>query len=124
MLKDESYLLIGPGRWGTTTPSLGVPVRFAEISNAKVICEVAYPDEDLMPELSFGSHFFQDLVESDIFYAAVFQNYKENLFNPGYLQKKNYEKMDTEAKTNVVSVYRSKGLEIFSDVVEQKVLCR
>ncbi|MFH1791990.1 MAG: PEP/pyruvate-binding domain-containing protein, partial [Candidatus Omnitrophota bacterium] len=47
-------LLMGPGRWGTTTPSLGVPVRFAEINNIAVLAEVAFPEGNLMPELSFG----------------------------------------------------------------------
>ena len=65
-------MLIGPGRWGTSTPTLGVPVSFADINHMKVIGEVAFEEGGLMPELSFGSHFFQDLVESDIFYAALF----------------------------------------------------
>ncbi|GAM08833.1 phosphoenolpyruvate synthase [Geobacter sp. OR-1] len=64
-------LLMGPGRWGTTTPSLGVPVRFAEFNSVSVLAEVAFSAGGLMPELSFGSHFFQDLVESGIFYVAL-----------------------------------------------------
>ena len=62
-------LLLGPGRWGTSTPSLGVPVRFSEINNIAVLVEIAYMRDDLIPELSFGTHFFQDLVETDIFIA-------------------------------------------------------
>lgn len=65
-------MLIGPGRWGVTTPSLGVPVIFSEICNMAVICEVASTDAGFMPELSYGSHFFQDLVETGIFYVAMF----------------------------------------------------
>jgi hypothetical protein len=69
---EQATLLIGPGRWGTSTPSLGVPVKFSEINNMAAIGEVAFREGELMPELSFGSHFFQDLVEADIFYLALF----------------------------------------------------
>jgi hypothetical protein len=69
----EGAILLGPGRWGTTTPSLGVPVRFAEINHFASMCELAYCSHGLRPELSYGSHFFQDLVESGIFYAAFYQ---------------------------------------------------
>ena len=74
-IKDREQhptLLLGPGRWGTSTPSLGVPVKFSEINNMAAIGEVAFQEGELMPELSFGSHFFQDLVEADIFYLALF----------------------------------------------------
>jgi hypothetical protein len=70
--EQQPTLLLGPGRWGTSTPSLGVPVKFSEINNMAAIGEVAFAEGDLMPELSFGSHFFQDLVEADIFYLALF----------------------------------------------------
>ena len=79
-LKGGSAVLLGPGRWGTTTPSLGVPVSFAEISHYACICELAYQSHGLRPELSYGSHFFQDLVESGIFYAAVYQGEAGCLF--------------------------------------------
>ncbi|MGE5543662.1 MAG: PEP/pyruvate-binding domain-containing protein [Bacillota bacterium] len=78
-------VLAGPGRWGTSTPSLGVPVTFAEICNASVLIEVASPKEGYMPELSFGTHFFQDLVESGLIYVALFPGKEGVLFNPGLL---------------------------------------
>ena len=73
LLAGQNAILIGPGRWGTTTPSLGVPVRFAEINKYSCMCELAYSSHGLRPELSYGSHFFQDLVEAGIFYAALYQ---------------------------------------------------
>ena len=82
-LTREGAVLIGPGRWGTTTPSLGVPVSFAEISRYTCMCEVAYSSHGMRPELSYGSHFFQDLVESQIFYAALYQGEEGCLFNDG-----------------------------------------
>ncbi|MBO5556036.1 MAG: pyruvate kinase [Oscillospiraceae bacterium] len=81
LLKDERAVLLGPGRWGTTTPSLGVPVSFAEISKYTCMCELAYSSHGLRPELSYGSHFFQDLVETGIFYAAIYQGEEGCLFN-------------------------------------------
>ena len=80
LLRDQNAILIGPGRWGTTTPSLGVPVRFAEVSHYSCLCELAYSSHGLRPELSYGSHFFQDLVESGIFYAALYQGQNGCLF--------------------------------------------
>lgn len=78
-------MLIGPGRWGTTTPSLGVPVSFAEISQASFLVEVAGETEGFMPELSFGTHFFQDLVETEITYVALFPGRTGYSFDPSLL---------------------------------------
>ncbi len=64
-------MLVGPGRWGTTTPSLGVPVQFADINNVSLLCEVVQMQEDLVPDVSLGTHFFSDLVEQEIMYFAL-----------------------------------------------------
>jgi hypothetical protein len=68
---DAVVMLVGPGRWGTSTPALGVPVAFAEIENVSVIVEVALMHEGLVPDVSLGTHFFNDLVELDMLYLAV-----------------------------------------------------
>ncbi|MCR5664655.1 MAG: PEP/pyruvate-binding domain-containing protein [Oscillospiraceae bacterium] len=81
LLKDRGAILLGPGRWGTTTPSLGVPVSFAEINRFLCICELAYKSHGLRPELSYGSHFFQDLVEAGIHYAAIYPGEHGCLFD-------------------------------------------
>ncbi len=75
----------GPGRWGTSTPRLGVPVRFAEINAMTAIAEVAFSAGGLQPELSFGTHFFQDLVETGIFYVALNPDRLGCLLNAGLL---------------------------------------
>lgn len=88
MAKEANLLplmLIGPGRWGTTTPSLGVPVSFAEICNASILVEVAERKDGFMPELSYGTHFFQDLVETQIFYIAILGDNEESTFKSGLL---------------------------------------
>lgn len=122
-------LLIGPGRWGTTTPSLGVPVKFAEINNVAVLAEVAFSAGNLMPELSFGTHFFQDLVETNIFYVALFPEKKDVLFNDKlFKQEENsFAKLMPQSANykNVINVYdiTSGDLKIMSDIVSQKVIC-
>jgi hypothetical protein len=124
-LKDDTVLLVGPGRWGTTTPSLGVPVHFSELCNMAAICEVSYPKAGIVPELSFGSHFFQDIVESDIFYVAVFDGEQGVSFAPGQiLRLKNSfnELMPEEEKLNSsIHVAETSGLTLHSDVTRQKL---
>lgn len=70
--EGKTIMLAGPGRWGTSTPALGVPVSFAEIDTVAVLCEIAVMLEGLIPDVSLGTHFFNDLVEMDVLYTAVF----------------------------------------------------
>ncbi|MBN1171733.1 MAG: hypothetical protein JXA67_06125 [Micromonosporaceae bacterium] len=127
-LKGQSVLLIGPGRWGTTTPSLGVPVRFTELCNMAVIAEVASKEAGFMPELSYGSHFFQDIVESGIFYVALFDGQRQVTFRPNrILNSPNLlESISGEGAqfTGVIHVAAVPGVEVCSDIVSQIVLCR
>lgn len=71
-------MILGPGRWGTTTPSLGIPVSFAEISTASCICEIVAMPEGLVPDVSLGTHFFNELIEMDILYFALFPDKEGN----------------------------------------------
>lgn len=77
-------LLIGPGRWCTNSPSLGVPVSFAEIDRVAAICEIVTMRDDLVPDVSLGTHFFNDLVELDILYFALFPGRPLNQWNREY----------------------------------------
>ena len=79
----KKVLLLAPGRLGTSSPELGVPVRFADISGFAGVCEVSDDRAGYMPELSYGSHMFQDLVEADIFYCAVWNDSRTVAYNPG-----------------------------------------
>lgn len=68
-LKDSTFIFIGPGRWGSNNPDLGVPVTYSDIYNSRALIEVA---EDVKAaEPSYGTHFFQDLVEANIFPLAL-----------------------------------------------------
>lgn len=125
-LSSRKVLLIGPGRWGTTTPSLGVPVHFTELSHMTSICEAAY--REMMPELSFGSHFFQDLVEANIFYAALYETDSKSVFYSEQLPAepagvwKEWAEIDQSVRS-ALQVTRTPGLHLYSDVVKQMVLC-
>ncbi len=77
--------LLAPGRIGTSSPELGVPTTFADISEFDMIVEIA--GAGYHPELSYGSHFFQDLVEADILYAAVFEDERTLAFHPELLEQ-------------------------------------
>ncbi len=70
-LEGRAFILIGPGRWGSSNIELGVPVSYADIFNARALIEVAGGPGDGAPDPSYGTHFFQDLVESNIFALAV-----------------------------------------------------
>jgi hypothetical protein len=70
--RSRKVMLAGPGRWGTTMPLLGVPVSFAEIDTVSVLCEIVAMRENLVPDVSLGTHFFNDLVEWDMLYLALF----------------------------------------------------
>lgn len=127
--EDESTLLIGPGRWGTTTPSLGVPVRFSEINNIVGIIELAHMTGSLMPELSFGTHFFQDLVETDIFYVALFPEMEHVSFNRRLIEEgpNLVTTLVPEAGSYepivVVRNVREEHLFLYADVISQRVIC-
>ncbi len=78
---QKSILLMGPGRWGTSSPSLGIPVNFAEINRMKFICEVAEMHEGLIPDVSLGTHFFNNLVELDLLYFALHPYKNKDVLN-------------------------------------------
>jgi hypothetical protein len=120
-------LLMGPGRWGTSTPSLGVPVSFSEINRVTALAEVAYDDDNLSPDLSFGSHFFQDLVESDIFYLAVFPQAENTVFKRDcfFEQPSSLSQLIPEAAAfeRVIRVWMpDEPIQIASDLMQQKTL--
>jgi hypothetical protein len=126
---DSPTMLLGPGRWGTTTPAMGVPISFSEINNLTALAEVAFTSGNLMPELSFGSHFFQDLVEAEIFYLALFPENRECFLNSAWLQKQPNALeglLPTSARyKKVVKVFRipKKNLQLMADVVSQQLIC-
>ena len=84
-LQDRNFILMGPGRWGTRDLRMGIHVGYADINYARMLIEIARPVGGFVPEVSFGSHFFQDLVESRIRYLALYPEERGNLFNEALL---------------------------------------
>ena len=71
-LEGQTFILVGPGRWGSSDPMQGVPVTYADIFNTRALVEVANHRSGFSAEPSYGTHFFQDLVESQIYPLAVY----------------------------------------------------
>ncbi len=86
-LPRRRFILIGPGRWGSRGDiRLGVRVTYADINNAAMLIEVARQKGGYVPEVSFGTHFFQDLVEADIRYLPLYPDDTSVVFNEAFLR--------------------------------------
>ena len=80
-LADQVFICIGPGRWGTRNLDLGVFIGYSDIYNTSALIEVTGEEIGLTPEPSFGTHFFQDLVEANIFPLAIDLDDEDVIFN-------------------------------------------
>ncbi len=87
LLPKRQFVLIGPGRWGSREDiKLGVSVGYSDINNTAMLLEVARKHGNYVPDLSFGTHFFQDLVESGIKYLPLYPDDPAVVFNEVFLQ--------------------------------------
>ena len=118
-------LLIGPGRWGTSSPDLGVPVRFSDIAGVSALVEVSEKSGEMVPDLSYGSHFFQDLVETGIAYAALFPDSRQCQYHPEHLPAAEPARADATPAERAVQVYHTGGrpLQLSADVIRQQLVC-
>ena len=126
----KTAILIVPGRIGTSSPELGIPVVFADISHFSAILEEAYSEVGYMPELSFGSHMFQDLVEAEIYYGALFENEKKLEFNkemifdyPNILNNINPNLNDDIYDMVQVIDFDKDKAELYHDMNKDETLC-
>ena len=124
---NKHMMLIVPGRVGTTSPELGVPTSFADISAFEIICETEETKAGYNPELSYGSHIFQDLVEAEILYTAVFNNAKTIHFHPDNLQRCPDVISDfdgTENLSDIVHVYDVSGIncKVYNDIANEHLV--
>lgn len=88
LLPRKRFILMGPGRWGSRGDiRLGVLVNYADISNTAALIEIAKQKHHYVPELSFGTHFFQDLVENNIRYLPLYPDDKSIIFNESFLRR-------------------------------------
>jgi hypothetical protein len=84
-LPEKSFILIGPGRWGSSSAELGVKVTYADIYHTAMLVELGLAEGDgAAPEVSHGTHFFQDLVEANIYPLAVYPGQRDVVFDWGF----------------------------------------
>ena len=123
----KGLLLLTPGRLGTSSPELGIPLSFGDICNFTVVCEVSDQQADFMPELSYGSHMFQDLVEAEIAYSAVWGNEKTVVYRPQLLER--WENLfpvlcpEFPELHHMVRLCQIPGLGYWLDSVENRAVC-
>jgi len=86
-LEGTRFILLGPGRWGSTNSRLGVPVGYAEIYNASALVELGLGPEGARPDPSFGTHFFQDLFEAQIYPLAISTSNEGDWLNEPFLEQ-------------------------------------
>ena len=123
----KHMMLMVPGRVGTSSPELGIPTSFADISEFDVVCEMEEARAGYNPELSYGSHIFQDLVEAEILYTAVFNNSKTLHFAPEKL-KELRNKLDDIAENSglddVIQIYDVSRCmcELYNDIKNEHLI--
>jgi hypothetical protein len=129
-----TIMLLGPGRWGTSSPSLGIPVSFVDINRVSVLCEIVAMREDLVPDVSLGTHFLSELVEMDMLYLALFPKQGENFIRTEFFEKSPSVLLDLVPSAEkwldgvkVIDPRRSIAegakAKLSADAVEQKVVC-
>jgi hypothetical protein len=121
---------MGPGRWGSNDINLGVRVTYADINNTTLLVEVAFAKEGYTPEVSYGTHFFQDLVEADIVIVPLFPddpgailNEKFLLDSPSLLSEIVPGATDCEKVVRVIhvpSVLTGQYVQVYLDIYKQK----
>ncbi len=84
-LANTNFILIGPGRWGSSDVDLGVKVTYADIHNTRVLVEISSAAEGTEAEPSYGTHFFQDLVEAGIYPLPITLNNRGAVLNTKFL---------------------------------------
>lgn len=88
LLPKRQFILMGPGRWGSRGDiRLGVSVSYSDINNTAMLIEIAQKHKEYVPELSFGTHFFQDLVEASIRYLPLYPGSWGTFLNESILEK-------------------------------------
>ncbi len=126
--KNKHLLLLTPGRICTSSPELGVPSAFSDISEFSVIAEISESRAGYIPELSYGSHIFQDLVEAGILYTAVFEKKSTAAYTPDILSSFNDIRDEITNVSGdieeIIHVYDTSGggLSLYYDMGEEHLL--
>jgi len=129
---NKKIMLISPGRIGTSSPELGLPVSFSDISNFKILCEYADTKIGFVPELSYGSHMFQDIVETEMFYVAIMDTVDSGteVFHKNFWENEetilNSILPNLKEYSDIIKVYetdQSKPLNLYADFKQRTVIC-
>lgn len=104
---EGKSMMMGPGRWGSSNIDMGVNAHYADISNTSALVEIAREEAGHVPDVSYGTHFFQDLVEAQIVYLPVYPDDSKAEFNFAFFD-------DT---TNILAELLP-GLEKFMEIVK------
>jgi pyruvate, water dikinase len=132
-LPKQAFILIGPGRWGSRGDiKLGVKVNYSDINNTAMLIEVARKKGNYVPDVSFGTHFFQDLVEASIRYLPLYPDEEGNIFNEPFLNDSSnilrkilpdVKEMDDVIKVISLSKLDEKlSLSVFMDGEKEKAI--
>ena len=111
MVRDNggSYLLVGPGRWGSSDPWLGIPVLWSEISEARMIVETAIPGYQIEP--SQGTHFFQNITSLGVGYLTI-----DTVRRDGIVDESAISSLECVHKGTYTCLYKApEGLEGYID---------
>jgi pyruvate,water dikinase len=129
----ECVMIIGPGRWGTSSPSLGIPVSFGDINRVSILCEIVAMHDNLVPDVSLGTHFLNELVEMDMLYLALFPNKGQNYLNTAFFEEAPNKLLelvpsagkwaDTVRVIDAADVAKDGGIRIIADALHQTVSC-
>ncbi|MBN2702875.1 MAG: hypothetical protein JXR23_01560 [Pontiellaceae bacterium] len=126
-------MVIGPGRWGTSSPSLGIPVSFSEINRVSIVCEVVTMHDNLVPDVSLGTHFLNELVEMEMLYLALFPDKGGNFLNKGFFEQAPNRLLEivpsagkwkeTVRVIDAADVSGKGGIRVVADALNQNVSC-
>lgn len=138
LLPKRQFILMGPGRWGSRGDiKLGVSITYSEINKTAMLIEIAKKKKDYVPDLSFGTHFFQDLVEANIKYLPLYPDDGNIMFNDGFFNGSenifpkllpDLAKLQNVVKVidvsalgnNVLNVYMNADREMAVGLIEEK----
>jgi hypothetical protein len=130
-LEGEKFVLMGPGRWGSSNVSLGVKISYADIDHASVLIEVALAHGEHAPEASYGTHFFQDLVESGIYPLPIYPDDPQTAFAWAFFDRApnvltrilpGHTNSDTVKVIDIPEVTGGRHLEIVMDGEQERAL--
>ncbi|MGZ3596755.1 MAG: PEP/pyruvate-binding domain-containing protein [Syntrophales bacterium] len=133
VIAKGKIMMMGPGRWGSSNIDLGVNVTYADINNTAALVEIAREEAGHLPEFSYGTHFFLDLVEAGIIYVPVYPNDPEADFNHEFFEKSPNILMDLLQDAvkfrdvlqiiDVPATTGGKYAKVLADPQRQKALC-